>query len=339
MKQSVRAQILRLPVVGYMARLVVNAFRLPKTNDAFKAELHEQQAHLQALSDERVQLQKDIQETRAIAESKQQRMDTIETNLRLADSRIADLMHTAASHKTAAKTPKSSPAASTTGSTLLADDHTLDQFYIEFENKFRGSEEDIKKRLEVYLPYFEAAKKTPKHPVLDVGCGRGEFLQLIKEHGIAGKGLDLNESMVKRAQEQGLDVIQADAMQYLHDQPSGSVYAVTGFHLVEHIPFAALLRLMDECYRAIQPGGYAIFETPNPENMVVGSLNFYHDPSHLNPIPPALLQFVMETRGFSNVEIKRLHPMESNLETEDPLVRRMAERMFGPSDYAVIAQK
>lgn len=342
-KSSLRKKLGELPVLGYLLRVGASVSRLPRTDRIVISRLDQQQNNLQSLHEQYDALRKDILDAHEVIGDRLNQLDTLETKIRLADGKLADIAHEVSTLKTGKHKPHAATPASATGhqpeSTLLADDHTLDQFYIEFENKFRGKEADIKKRLEIYLPYFKAAKKSPKHPTIDIGCGRGEFLKLLKEHDIPAKGLDLNESMVKRAKEQGLDVVQADAMQYLHEMPSNSAYAVTGFHLVEHIPFAALLRLMDECYRAIQPGGYAIFETPNPENVIVGSHNFYHDPSHLNPIPPALLAFVMETRGFSNVKIKRLHPMETNFETEDPLVLRIAERMYGPSDYAVVAQK
>jgi SAM-dependent methyltransferase len=341
MRSSISSKFLQIPVIGYGLRVASNILRLPRTNDNFKKDLEEHQSHTQLLQQEQRDLKDQVAQAQAAINEKGERLEAIDRQLRLTDSRVADITHELSNLKVphSKKKVAAPTAASSVESTLLADDHSLDQFYIEFENKFRGPEKDIKDRLKTYLPYFKEAKKTPNHPVLDIGCGRGEFLKLLKEHDVHAKGLDLNESMVKRAKEQGLDVIQADAMQYMHDLPSGSAYAVTGFHIVEHIPFATLLRLMDECYRAIQPGGYAIFETPNPENIIVGSLNFYHDPSHLNPIPPALLAFVMETRGFSDVQIKRLHPMEAEIEAEDPLVRRMAERMFGASDYAVVARK
>jgi O-antigen chain-terminating methyltransferase len=231
----------------------------------------------------------------------------------------------------------SSPSASRD---LVADEHLLDNFYVEFEHWFRGTDEEIKERQKVYLPLFTESKiDSKKYPVIDIGCGRGEFIQLLKENGVRGIGLDINKVMVERTKEKGLEAAAGDALAYLRAQKTNSLMAITGFHIVEHIPFMDLVRIFDECYRTLQPGGFVIFETPNPENVIVGTCNFYSDPSHLHPLPPALLEFTLKTRGFNKTEIKRLHPLKAKIDSKDPLVKEMAERMYGPQDYSVIAYK
>ena len=147
------------------------------------------------------------------------------------------------------------------------------------------------------------------------------------------------EAMIDHVKEKGLEGVQGDALSYLREQPANSALAITGFHIVEHIPFLDLVRIFNECYRVLAPGGFVIFETPNPENVIVGSCNFYSDPSHLHPLPPAFLELVMKTRGFQKTEIKRLHPLKAKIDHKDPLVKEMADRFFGPQDYAVIAHK
>lgn len=225
---------------------------------------------------------------------------------------------------------------------LMADDHENDAFYVHFENAFRGTEQEIKDRLRVYVPRLRESKVDFKrHPVLDIGCGRGEFLDLMHDEKINAIGLDLNEDMVARSNERGFNAVQADAFDYLAKQKTGSLGAITGFHIVEHIPFGRLLRLFHECQRVLVPGGIVIFETPNPENTDVGSFTFYYDPSHLHPLAPAVLSFALETRGFA-VDIVRLHPKGDGSEAdgiENPHVAEVVRRFYGPRDFAVIGTK
>lgn len=262
------------------------------------------------------------------------------------DQRITDVLHQVTIlNEKLAKRPKSGgeveqTSSSTAGNQLVADEHLLDNFYVQFERWFRGTEDEIAKRQSVYLPYFKKSKlDSSKFPAIDIGCGNGEFVEILSKNGIRAIGLDLNKAMVDNVKQKGLEAVQGDALSYLRKQKSNSCMAITGFHIVEHIPFLDLVKIFNECYRVLAPGGFVIFETPNPENTIVGSCNFYNDPSHLHPLPPAFLELVMKTRGFSKNEIKRLHPIKPNIEHDDPLVKEMAERFFGPQDYAVISHK
>lgn len=225
---------------------------------------------------------------------------------------------------------------------LLAEDHSHDDFYLRFEDTFRGTEPEIKERQKVYLPYFHKLKVDfKKYPVLDIGCGRGEMLDLLRDEKISAIGLDLNESMVARCNDLGLKAVQADAFEYLASLKPGSLGAVTGFHIAEHIPFGQLLKLFEACNRALVPGGMAIFETPNPENIDVGSYTFYYDPSHLHPLAPPVLSFALETRGF-DVSVLRLHPKKDEKELvaiKDANVAEVVRRFNAARDFAVIGYK
>ena len=148
--------------------------------------------------------------------------------------------------------------------------------------------------------------------------------------------------MLERCRAIGLDVAEGDALASLTGTPAASLGAVTGFHIVEHLPLPYLVSVLKETARTLRPGGIAIFETPNPENVLVGSHTFYLDPTHLNPIPPATLKFFMEAAGLENVELVFLHPSPEDewLVTEDLAVAEFVNsRFFGPRDYAVIAHK
>lgn len=211
-----------------------------------------------------------------------------------------------------------------------------DALYLNFEERFRGPEAQIKERVSVYLPYVQqAGEHTGAAPVLDVGCGRGEWLELLKENNITARGLDLNDVMVNKCRAAGLEVARSDAVAYLRGLESESLGMITGFHIVEHLSFTTMVALFDESFRVLKPGGMVIFETPNPENIMVGACSFYTDPSHTNPIPPATLSFLVEDRGFVNIEVLRLHPNES-VRVEDPLLNQYFT--IG-QDYAVIGYK
>jgi O-antigen chain-terminating methyltransferase len=222
--------------------------------------------------------------------------------------------------------------------------HNFDPFYMALEDEFRGSREDIRDRLSVYVPkLLEAGIGTSAMPVLDVGCGRGEWLEVLRDHQLHGHGVDLNRAMIVDCRHRGLEVIEADAIEYLRNLPEASVGAVTGFHLIEHLPLEALFELLDSALLALKPGGAAIFETPNPNNLFVSTRYFYLDPTHRHPIPPQLGQFLAESRGFRRVEILELHPWPEThwIDTRSggEVAARFNECFYGPQDYAIIGWK
>jgi len=181
--------------------------------------------------------------------------------------------------------------------------HQLDALYVAFEDQFRGSREEVRNTLNVYLPLIEDAKVgTPESPILDVGCGRGEWLELLRKSGYSARGIDINKVMLEQCHTIGFEVIEAEAIAYLQDLPDSSLGAVTGFHIIEHLPFAVLMKLFDETMRVLQPGGLIIFETPNPRNLFVGSGDFYRDPTHVNPIHPDTIAYIASLKGFINAE-------------------------------------
>jgi len=221
--------------------------------------------------------------------------------------------------------------------------HLLDPLYVSFEDQFRGTREDIKDRLKVYLPLIQKANAgTDKRPILDVGCGRGEWLELLNEEGLQIRGLDINSVLVEQCRERGMDVVEGDAVEYLRTLTDASLGAVTAFHLIEHLRYGVLIKLLDETVRVLKPGGLAIFETPNPENILVGTYNFYFDPTHRNPLPAPLIKFLAESRGLCRVEIKLLNPYDQAFRIRDDssdLAKRFNDYFYGPRDYAVLGYK
>ncbi|HJP97618.1 MAG TPA: methyltransferase domain-containing protein [Rhodanobacteraceae bacterium] len=248
---------------------------------------------------------------------------------------------------------QSKPQSSAVRSSLSPDPHALDSFYVALEDRFRGSSELIASRCEVYVPIIQlAVERAHGGPVLDIGCGRGEWLKVLGERGLEARGIDLNETMVLECQAAGLDVREADAMAHLSGLADASVAAVTGMHIIEHIPFPFLIQLFDHVFRVLKPGGVVVFETPNPENLDVGACSFYTDPTHLHPLPPSLTEYTAQARGFDRVEIRRLSeyrpvPVPPTLQDSQLpggealqwLLDRSRERFTVAPDYAVIAWK
>lgn len=219
--------------------------------------------------------------------------------------------------------------------------HLHDALYLSLEERFRGSASEIKERLKVYQPLVEEARiNTDAQPLLDIGCGRGEWLELLREWNVAARGVDSNRVLVERGRERGLPVIEADLMAYLRELPDESLGALTGFHIIEHLPLETLLQLLDETVRVVRPGGLVIFETPNPENVLVGSCNFYFDPTHRNPLPAPIMKFLLESRGLNRVRIIRLNPSDAEPVAGDTeIVKRFNQYFYGPMDYGVVGWK
>ena len=229
---------------------------------------------------------------------------------------------------------------------------SADSLYAAFEDRFRGSPDEVTRRLAAYLPVLEVAQpQSLGLPVIDLGSGRGEWLGLLKENGFAAVGIDVNQAFVDEARERGLDVTLGDALEYLRDRPDGSCAAVTAFHVVEHLDSGSRESLLREAYRSLCPGGLLILETPNPENIVVGASSFYLDPTHLSPIPPGLLGFLCEQAGFESVSVARVNsdvlgaplasvPGDSSQALQiNAAIHLLNELCFAAPDYAVVAQK
>ena len=181
------------------------------------------------------------------------------------------------------------------------EDHFLDSLYVAFEDRFRGGREAVRDGLKIYLPYVQKlmGKAGKRFPVLDVACGRGEWLELLEAQHYSAKGVDVNRAALEQCRELGLDVVEDDALEFLRKQPKNAFSAVTCFHYIEHIDFGSLVALLDESLRVLRPGGLAIFETPNARNILVCAGDFYRDPTHKNPVFPETLESIAELRGFS----------------------------------------
>jgi SAM-dependent methyltransferase len=227
--------------------------------------------------------------------------------------------------------------------------------YVRFEDRHRGTREDIRQRQRAYLELFPAR---PGRPVLDVGCGRGEFLELCREVGIEARGIDVDAGMVARCREAGLAAEQADALAYLDRLPDSALGGIFCAQVIEHLPGDALIALVRLAHAKLAPGGVLLCETPNPACLTVFSGAFYVDLTHIKPIHPEAARFVLEAAGFAGVELRFVNPYppEAKLQPIELLwymrryeeafvtalndnVARLNDLLFGAQDYAVIGRK
>ena len=220
--------------------------------------------------------------------------------------------------------------------------------YVGFEDQFRGSQETIRARLESYLPYFDGASD-----VLDVGCGRGEFLDLLEARGIGARGLDLNHEMVELCRSRGLDVAESDVVSYLEGLPDGSLGGLFAAQVVEHLQPSYLLRFLDVAYHKLRPGAPIVLETLNPACWTAFFDSFIRDITHVWPLHPETLRYLVLASGFSAARIEFRSPVapEDRLqgvaadpaspaadlaETFNANVEKLNARMFSFLDYAIV---
>jgi len=219
-----------------------------------------------------------------------------------------------------------------------------DDFYLDLEKQFRGTRAELQRRLQPYLDFLQT-RTIPAGTFVDLGCGRGEWLELLARHHIDAEGVDLNPINGAACRQAGLKVVTDFAENYLQRQPANSLAGISAFQLVEHLEFTSLQKLIELSLGALKPGGVLILETPNPENLQVAGHTFWIDPTHQRPLPPALLEFMVRRQGFEQTSILRLNPCENyNPAAPEADSQRLLEAdsqrlLYGPRDYAILARK
>jgi 2-polyprenyl-3-methyl-5-hydroxy-6-metoxy-1,4-benzoquinol methylase len=206
--------------------------------------------------------------------------------------------------------------------------------WLKFADRFRGSEEDIRARQQMYVGRFREHA-----PVLDLGCGRGEIIQIFRDAGIAARGVDSNDDSIGLCLAKGLDAEKADLFTYLNDLPDASLGGVICCQVVEHLPPARLPEMIRLAHAKLRVGGLVAIETPNPECLAIFATHFYIDPTHRHPIPPALTSFYLEEAGFGLIEVERLSPAIDNMPTLGELPEAFRKEFFGSLDYAAFGIK
>ena len=217
-----------------------------------------------------------------------------------------------------------------------------DALYIALEDAFRGDPIVIRARQHQYVPYVENVV-TQTAPLLDIGCGRGEWLNILKDSNIPATGIDTNAASVQECSAQGLNVLHADAITYLSNAKEQSLGAITLFQVLEHLPFATMVQLLRLALHALVPGGVLIAEVPNSETLSVGASTFWIDPTHERPLFPGLLEFLATEVGYTSVEGVYSSPLapEPDFSELAPHVREpllaMHRQLNGNGDFAIIA--
>ena len=223
--------------------------------------------------------------------------------------------------------------------------------YNDFESHFRGSREEIKNKLSIYLPLLQHLEVSASCPALDIACGRGEWLELLKENNFPGKGIDIDDKFVAYCRNNALDVHREDVFDFLDHSEKDQYKLITCFHFIEHISFEKQQEFLSKTSRLLAPGGIIIIETPNPENVTVGSCNFFIDPTHIRPLPPQLLEFLALQANIVSPLIARLNRytlgdicrlMPESVPGSDiynRFVEMVLSRLFQSPDYALIGFK
>ena len=216
---------------------------------------------------------------------------------------------------------------------------SIDFDYGRFEERFRGNREYVKKSQKFYLPYFKDCRK-----IVDLGCGRGEFLELARAEGLTGIGVDLNPEAAASCHEKNIEIHQLDLFTFLTQQPDCSIDGVLCSHIMEHIPGNRLSEVIRLVAQKLKGGGVLAVETPNPSCLAIFSGDFYSDPTHQRPVPSRLMHFHLEEAGFTTIEIHERHPASDVFPELKPLakvanLRDFRDKFFGGLDYAIVARK
>jgi SAM-dependent methyltransferase len=224
-----------------------------------------------------------------------------------------------------------------------------DAQYVAFENRFRGDRDELRQRLSGYVDLFAGLA-----PVVDLGCGRGEFLELLEERGVAARGVEGNAQAVATCREKGLDVAEGDLVDFLREQPAASVGGVFASQVAEHLPPAVLQAAIAEAHRALRPGGLLVLETVNPRS-VIGFLEVYlRDLTHRTPLHPDTLSFLAAAQGFTDVRVEMRSPVDPAAQLQAVPVEGLPPRavevlnenaarlnalLYGPQEYVMIARR
>jgi 2-polyprenyl-3-methyl-5-hydroxy-6-metoxy-1,4-benzoquinol methylase len=211
----------------------------------------------------------------------------------------------------------------------------LDIDWMAFAERFRGSEDRIREQQKCYVGRFAGASGE----ILDLGCGRGEFLEAAKAAGLAARGIDQSSESVALCLSKGLNVEQGDFFEYLESLADGSLGGAYCAQVVEHLSPAAVPRLVKLLSQKLRLGALAAIETPNPECLAIFATHFYLDPTHNRPVPAPLLRFYLESAGFGSVEIERLAPAVDSMPALAELPSGFRDAFFGGLDYAIFARK
>ena len=278
---------------------------------------------------------KQLQNESSIEDFKQQQVSLI--------SEIRQSIDTIRRQLNAAPVAKLAPSAPGENSRGANDTPVIDDgLYVALENHFRGSRDAVAQRQQDYLPMLPSVINASA-PLVDLGCGRGEWLKVTRAQGIPSLGVDSNTVCIAECQEEKLDVVQEDLLQFLMERPSASVGTYTLFQVLEHLPFPVLVEALREMRRTLVPGGRVIAEVPNAKNLRVSAGTFWIDPTHQRPLFPELLLFLAKEVGFAQADghytndLSPKHDLSGLPDGATNALRSVVDAVDGPGDFALIA--
>jgi 2-polyprenyl-3-methyl-5-hydroxy-6-metoxy-1,4-benzoquinol methylase len=350
-----RRKIYHIPFLGYLIKLIVSISRLPiRLEQLYKAQEHlltieSKQAETVKLVTALQQSQTQLREFCFFLESEIQVLKglnhetrTESEKLRREFGRIIQGLQERVTGLTRSlvETPPrgtDQPKDRANPPPIIQPSMIPDSFYQALENRFRSSPESLKQHFAEYDSFLPESTETKL--AIDLGCGRGDWLDYLNEKGFDVLGVDTNHVALEETKQKGIAVRNEDGLIFLGEAADKSADVLSCFHLVEHMEPGQILTLIERAYRVLRPNGILIIETPNPENITVSSCNFYTDPTHKRPIPPPLLGFMLESVGFQQLDCIRFNPACEEYAGRDPFIR-FASRWFSiGQDYAIIAQK
>jgi O-antigen chain-terminating methyltransferase len=323
MTGRIKRFIRKIPLIGYLAWWVYAVFRLPSKIKAMSNEMAGLKEEVRELG------VKVIKNTEQWAETKKiiQNIDQL-TNVGLDTDNVLITKGQIDSNSYLSRALESCTSSLHEMTSKNKDE---DVFYSLLENLFRGSTEDIKVRQSIYLPYITEVMPNSKGKYfLDLGCGRGEFLSLLQEHGIPAKGVDTRRMMNELLKQKGLDITQSDALEFLQGLKDNLLIGLSMFQVIEHLDFRYVNDVLKAASHKISKAGIIILESVNP-NCPKAAGNFYIDPTHVRLYSPDTIKLMLEWHGFGNIRIIYSSPINKKL--------RFKEAMMNYQDYAVIGEK
>jgi O-antigen chain-terminating methyltransferase len=345
---DIKTKIKSLPLIGWLSRWLYNLLRINNIkyilfNNKEAIEKLQQKIYEKEKTEEELKRKiYDLEDRYLLLEQELERKSDILDTKKLYEKLLSDKVHLLVNQNkldSIIKKAKDRFSEEELKDISKLKNSKFEYLYKEFEDRFRGTREEVKKSLKVYLPFLNNISTSKDIKIVDIGCGRGEWLELLKEHGYSPLGIDKNENMIQECKKLMLDVKNEDALGYLKTLPSNSLHLITGFHIIEHInDFDDILELFQDSYRVLKKGGFIIFETPNPRNILVSSSDFYLDPSHIKPLHPLTMKFFIKQIGFKNPK-SLIVEEETFKEIDDIDFSDIKDYINIGRNYAVVGEK